>query len=114
MNVPNALTLSRIFLVPILLTVLLTNDKSLPHKTVIAVTIVLIAAATDWVDGYLARHLHLITRGVEAGDPPNSAHTIFGGLPKILTTDSIGADRAYSCDYDTTHRFILPLVFPPV
>ena len=55
MNVPNALTLSRIFLVPLLLTVLLT--KNVPYKTAIAISIVLIAAATDWFDGYLARRL---------------------------------------------------------
>jgi CDP-diacylglycerol--glycerol-3-phosphate 3-phosphatidyltransferase len=59
MNVPNALTLSRIFLVPPLLTVLLTKDA--PYKTTIAISLVLIAAATDWFDGYLARRLQQVS-----------------------------------------------------
>lgn len=59
MNLPNALTLSRIFLVPLLLTVLLT--KNVPHKEYLAVAIVLLAAATDWFDGYLARRLGQVT-----------------------------------------------------
>ncbi len=59
MNLPNALTLSRIFLVPLLLAVLLT--KNIPNKEIYASVIVLIAAATDWLDGYLARRLGQIS-----------------------------------------------------
>src|SRR5437868_12745979 len=59
MNLPNALTISRIFLVPLLLTVLLTQN--FPYKTAIAITIVLISAATDWFDGYLARRLQQVS-----------------------------------------------------
>ena len=64
--------------------------------------------------GNLSRYLHLITRRVKTGNAANPAHPIPGRLPKLLTADSIRADGAYSCDYHTTHRFILPLVFPPV
>ena len=59
MNLPNALTLSRIFLVPLLLTVLLT--KNAPQKEFLAVAIVLVAAATDSLDGYLARRRGQVT-----------------------------------------------------
>ncbi|SRR6266404_345856 len=59
MNIPNALTLSRIFLVPLLLAVLLANR--FPHKDAIAITIVLLAAITDWFDGYLARRLKQVS-----------------------------------------------------
>jgi CDP-diacylglycerol--glycerol-3-phosphate 3-phosphatidyltransferase len=59
MNAPNALTLSRIFLVPLLLAVLLTKD--IPYNDYLAVAIVLLAAATDALDGYLARRLGQVT-----------------------------------------------------
>jgi CDP-diacylglycerol--glycerol-3-phosphate 3-phosphatidyltransferase len=59
MNLPNALTLSRIFLVPVLLAVLLT--KNFPHKELLAAIIVAIAGATDLLDGYLARKMKQIT-----------------------------------------------------
>ena len=59
MNLPNALTLSRIFLVPLLLAVLLT--KNVPNKEILAIVIVLVAATTDWLDGYLARRWGEVT-----------------------------------------------------
>jgi CDP-diacylglycerol--glycerol-3-phosphate 3-phosphatidyltransferase len=91
MNVPNALTLSRIFLVPILLTVLLTNDKSLPHKTVIAVTIVLIAAATDWVDGYLARRLQQVSTLGMLLDPVADKLLVSSVLISMVATGQVPA-----------------------
>ncbi len=57
LNLPNALTLLRIFIVPLLVTVLLTQPKDwlgVPQH-IFGVAIFLIAAATDWLDGYLAR-----------------------------------------------------------
>jgi CDP-diacylglycerol--glycerol-3-phosphate 3-phosphatidyltransferase len=59
MNLPNALTLSRIFLVPVLLAVLLT--KNVPYKELIAAIIVVIAGITDSLDGYLARRMNKVT-----------------------------------------------------
>lgn len=59
MNLPNALTLSRIFLVPVLLAVLLT--KNVPYKELIAALIVAIAGITDSLDGYLARRMNKVT-----------------------------------------------------
>ena len=51
-NVPNALTLFRIFLVPLLVVILLTK---LPAREYLALFVFLLAAITDWLDGYLAR-----------------------------------------------------------
>ncbi len=51
-NLPNVLTLSRIFLVPVLVVVLLTR---FPEKELIGLTIFLVAAVTDALDGYIAR-----------------------------------------------------------
>jgi CDP-diacylglycerol--glycerol-3-phosphate 3-phosphatidyltransferase len=60
MNLPNALTISRIFLVPLLLAVLLTGNL-VPAKELWASAIMLIAAATDTLDGYFARRRGQVT-----------------------------------------------------
>jgi CDP-diacylglycerol--glycerol-3-phosphate 3-phosphatidyltransferase len=60
MNLPNALTLSRIFLVPVLLAVLLTKNV-FPFKELIAAVIVAVAGITDSLDGYLARRMNKVT-----------------------------------------------------
>jgi CDP-diacylglycerol--glycerol-3-phosphate 3-phosphatidyltransferase len=58
MNLPNSLTVFRIFLIPLLIVVLLTR---FPSKEFIGVAIFLAAALTDWLDGYLARRRRQIT-----------------------------------------------------
>lgn len=52
LNLPNILSLLRIFLIPVLVILFL-----LPHEsaTVWATVVFVIAAVTDWMDGYLAR-----------------------------------------------------------
>jgi len=55
-NLPNALTLVRIFAVPLLVTLLMTKDHML-----IAALIFLAASLTDLLDGYLARKRGQIT-----------------------------------------------------
>ena len=58
MNLPNILTLVRIFLVPLLVVVLLTRTDGFELW---GVAILLGAAATDWLDGYLARRRRQVT-----------------------------------------------------
>lgn len=58
LNIPNSLTLFRIFLVPFLVVVLLTKFEG---KEIWGVTIFLVAAATDMLDGYLARRRGQVT-----------------------------------------------------
>ncbi|MCP2604642.1 CDP-diacylglycerol--glycerol-3-phosphate 3-phosphatidyltransferase [Candidatus Aminicenantes bacterium AH-873-B07] len=58
MNLPNWLTTLRIFLVPPLVVVLLTEFEG---SEPIALSIFLLAAITDWFDGYLARKRNQIT-----------------------------------------------------
>jgi len=61
MNLPNSLTILRIFFVPVLIVVLLTRSPNIElwgvpvHFEVWGVLILLTAAATDWADGYFAR-----------------------------------------------------------
>ncbi len=58
-NLPNALTLLRIFLVPFLVVVLLTKFTG---REFVGLGIFLLAAGTDFLDGYLARRQGKITR----------------------------------------------------
>lgn len=67
MNLPNSLTLARIFFVPLLVAVLV-QEKILLHwngavisNDLIALAIFWIAAATDLLDGYLARRWKQVT-----------------------------------------------------
>ena len=67
MNLPNALTLLRIFFVPLLVAALVQKDFEFHAGTVLirhemlALAIFLIAAATDLIDGYLARRWGQVT-----------------------------------------------------
>ena len=86
LNLPNALTLFRIFLVPLLVVVLLAPPWAAARvqdtfgvegfvnwlkqwREVVAVAIFLLAAATDWLDGYLARSRNQITDFGKLLDP---------------------------------------------
>jgi CDP-diacylglycerol--glycerol-3-phosphate 3-phosphatidyltransferase len=71
MNLPNSLTLLRIFFVPVLIVILLTRSPNVElwgftmHFEFWGVLILLLAAATDWADGYLARsRLQVTTLGI--------------------------------------------------
>ncbi|MBK8598054.1 MAG: CDP-diacylglycerol--glycerol-3-phosphate 3-phosphatidyltransferase [Holophagales bacterium] len=59
LNLPNALTLLRIFLVPLLVVVLLTR---MPAKEYLALAVFLVAALTDLLDGWIARKFKKVTR----------------------------------------------------
>jgi CDP-diacylglycerol---glycerol-3-phosphate 3-phosphatidyltransferase len=68
MNLPNALTILRIFFVPILVAVMVEQNLRVEWRGAVLVTnaflalcIFLIAAATDLLDGYLARRWKQIT-----------------------------------------------------
>jgi CDP-diacylglycerol--glycerol-3-phosphate 3-phosphatidyltransferase len=66
LNWPNTLTLTRIFLVPVLLVFLMSPKGWYP---MIAAVIFLVAAFTDWLDGHLARSMNQITRLGQLLDP---------------------------------------------
>lgn len=67
MNLPNSLTVTRIFLVPVLLVVLLTGD--FPNREVWGLVVFLAAAMTDFLDGYLARRRAQVTTVGKLLDP---------------------------------------------
>ena len=73
MNLPNALSLTRIFLVPLLVVVLLTKFEGHRvfgmQKELVGAAIFGLASLTDWLDGYLARRRGQITALGQMIDP---------------------------------------------
>src|SRR6476620_10434932 len=65
MNLPNALNVGRIFLVPLLVVVLLTKFEGRMifgvRKELVGAGIFGLASLTDWLDGYLARRRQQVT-----------------------------------------------------
>ena len=78
LNVPNILTIARIFITPIFLAVILMD--TLPHKFLIACVIFSIGSITDAIDGHLARKNNQITNFGKFLDPI---------ADKILTTSAL-------------------------
>ncbi|MEM8779663.1 MAG: CDP-diacylglycerol--glycerol-3-phosphate 3-phosphatidyltransferase [Cyanobacteria bacterium P01_G01_bin.49] len=66
MNIPNWITVSRLFSLPFLFYFL--NTPTFSHLW-ISLIIFLIAASTDWIDGYLARKLNQVTELGKFLDP---------------------------------------------
>jgi CDP-diacylglycerol--glycerol-3-phosphate 3-phosphatidyltransferase len=73
MNLPNTLTVTRIFLVPLLVVVLLTKFEGRQifgvPKEIVGAAIFALASLTDWADGYLARRRKQITPLGQVIDP---------------------------------------------
>ena len=65
MNLPNTLTLVRMFLVPLLVVVLLTEFEGRQilgmSKELVGAGIFAVASVTDWLDGWLARRRRQVT-----------------------------------------------------
>src|SRR6184192_602401 len=73
MNLPNSLTITRIFLVPLLVVVLLTKFEGrqilgIPNE-IVGAAIFGLASLTDWADGYLARRRKQVTPLGQVIDP---------------------------------------------
>jgi len=71
-NLPNALTLSRIFIVPLLVVVLLTPVSEAwlgVPSYILGVSIFVVAALTDYFDGKLARRWHQVSKLGKLLDP---------------------------------------------
>jgi CDP-diacylglycerol--glycerol-3-phosphate 3-phosphatidyltransferase len=78
MNLPNKITISRIFLIPLFLIVMLVPfswgeltilGATLPVTHLVGALIFIIASATDWVDGHFARKYNLVTNLGKFLDP---------------------------------------------
>jgi CDP-diacylglycerol--glycerol-3-phosphate 3-phosphatidyltransferase len=96
MNIPNVLTLLRIFFVPLLVAALLAEDFSrwvqLPvSNEIFALAIFLICAATDLLDGYLARRWKQVTTVGTMLDPIADKLQISSALISLVAKQHIAA-----------------------
>jgi len=98
MNLPNILTILRIFFVPFLVAVLVEQDLRVEWRGVILVTneflalaIFLAAAATDLLDGYLARRWGQITTVGTLLDPIADKLLISAALVSLVQTHRVPA-----------------------
>jgi len=91
MNLPNTLTLGRIFLVPLLVVVLLTKFEAPVifgvRKELLGAAIFGLASITDWLDGYLARRRKQVTTLGQLMDPLADKLLITAALVSLVQMD---------------------------
>jgi CDP-diacylglycerol--glycerol-3-phosphate 3-phosphatidyltransferase len=91
MNLPNALTVGRIFLVPLLVVVLLTKFEGRlifgVRKELVGAAIFGLASLTDFLDGYLARRRKQITPLGQLMDPLADKLLITAALVSLVQLD---------------------------
>jgi CDP-diacylglycerol--glycerol-3-phosphate 3-phosphatidyltransferase len=86
LNLPNALTLIRILLVPVLVVALTVET---PHGSTIAAVIFALAALTDGLDGYIARSRQSITTFGKVMDPVADKLMIAAALLSLVSLDRL-------------------------
>jgi CDP-diacylglycerol--glycerol-3-phosphate 3-phosphatidyltransferase len=88
MNLPNLITVSRLLGLPFILYLL--QDPT-PNRRWFSLTIFLIAAATDWLDGYLARRLNQVTELGKFLDPLVDKLLVLAPLLALIALGEIPA-----------------------
>ena len=98
MNLPNLLTLMRIFFVPLLVAALLAEGMAAPWASLIplsremfALAVFLAAAVTDLLDGYLARRWGQITTVGTLLDPIADKLLVSAALVSLVEIDRVSA-----------------------
>ena len=86
LNLPNALTLARILLVPVLVVALTVET---PGGSTIAAVVFAIAALTDGLDGYIARSRHSVTTFGKVMDPVADKLMIAAALISLVSLDRL-------------------------
>ena len=84
-NLPNILTSVRILLVPILVVVLLTKFDG---KEFVGLGLFLLAALTDFLDGYFARRWNLVSRFGQLLDPAADKILVAAAFVSLVELDS--------------------------
>ncbi len=86
-NLPNLITLLRILLIPLIVGVFYLPEAWLSYegKNIAATAIFIIAAITDWLDGYLARKLNQMSAFGAFFDPVADKLVVVSALIVLLT-----------------------------
>jgi len=88
MNLPIALTLFRIVLVPFIIVFVISSDRVM---VLIAAVIFVAASLTDWLDGRMARRRNQVTRFGTLLDPVADKLLVAAALVALVQVDMIGA-----------------------
>jgi CDP-diacylglycerol--glycerol-3-phosphate 3-phosphatidyltransferase len=88
LNLPNALTLLRILAVPVVVVALLGET---PNGDALAAAVFALAAATDGLDGYIARSRDSVTTFGKLMDPLADKLLIIGALLSLVSLDRLEA-----------------------
>jgi CDP-diacylglycerol--glycerol-3-phosphate 3-phosphatidyltransferase len=92
MNVPIALTLIRIVLVPLVIVFLISSQRV---HVIIAAVIFLAASLTDWLDGLIARRTNQVTRLGTLLDPVADKLLVSAALVSLVQVDMVPAWMAW-------------------
>jgi CDP-diacylglycerol--glycerol-3-phosphate 3-phosphatidyltransferase len=87
-NLPIALTLVRIVLVPLVIVFLISSERV---NVLIAALIFVLAALTDWLDGSMARRMNQVTRLGTMLDPVADKLLVAAALVSLVQTDRVAA-----------------------
>ncbi|MBM7854471.1 CDP-diacylglycerol--glycerol-3-phosphate 3-phosphatidyltransferase [Desulfohalotomaculum tongense] len=88
MNLPNRLTLARIFLVPVFL---LIASIKMPYGDFLAALVFILAASTDGLDGYIARKNKMVTRFGKIMDPLADKLLVTAALISLVELQRLAA-----------------------
>lgn len=91
MNLPNKLTLLRVFMIPLFVVLLLLQKGENPTLRYIATFIFILAALTDTLDGCIARKYNLITNFGKFMDPLADKLLVCSALICFIELDLIPA-----------------------
>ena len=100
MNLPNKITVSRIFMIPLFMIVMLAPfswgtinllGATMPLTHLVGALIFIIAASTDWVDGYYARKYNLVTNLGKFLDPLADKLLVSAALVILVELDLAAA-----------------------
>jgi cardiolipin synthase len=85
-NTPNLVTLSRIVLIPLIIGLYYLPEEWLSYhgKNIAATVVFILAALTDWLDGYLARRLNQTSAFGAFLDPVADKLIVVGALIALL------------------------------
>ena len=88
LNLPNLLTLIRICLIPVFIVLFVSPT---PDQSLAAAVIFTVAAATDWLDGYIARRTGQITTLGKLLDPIADKLLVLSALILLMNVDRVSA-----------------------
>lgn len=92
-NAPNLVTLSRIVLIPLIIGLYYLPEDWLSYhgKNVAATAVFILAALTDWLDGYLARRRKQVTTFGQLMDPLADKLLVTAALISLVQMDQAPA-----------------------